>query len=363
MSPWNWTWEERAPTSSPTTSDAAPPPGARASAGMAPAPPRRAGGPAGSAGRPRIGGPMLPGGGPPDRGVVRRRRAGAAVGLGAILLLVVVASLTGGGSSRRRGHRLAALGGGLAAHASASASALAEARAAQAPTTQEAEAAIGHVLSYTPAVVEGGRRGNEVALTFDDGPGPYTVRLVHTLDRLHVHATFFAIGEMERYFSAGTLAELAAGDAVEDHTETHPPLATLSPRAQREQLFEQAARIEVLGAPPPHLFRPPYGSFNATTFQQARALGMLMVLWSTDTSDYKLPGVHAIVQSALAGAHPGAIILMHDGGGDRSQTIAALPAIVAALRRRGLRPVTVPQLLRDDPPAPGQPLPHSLAGD
>jgi peptidoglycan-N-acetylglucosamine deacetylase len=76
-----------------------------------------------------------------------------------------------------------------------------------------------------------------------------------------------------------------------------------------------------------------------------------------------VPGVQAIVNSALAGAHPGAIILMHDGGGNRSQTIAALPAIVKGLRARGLRPVTVPQLLVDDPPPPGQPLPTSLTGD
>ena len=70
-----------------------------------------------------------------------------------------------------------------------------------------------------------------------------------------------------------------------------------------------------------------------------------------------------IVQRALAGAHPGAIILMHDGGGDRSQTVAALPAIIHALRARGYRLVTVPQLLHDDPPPAGQPLPTRLAGD
>ena len=87
-----------------------------------------------------------------------------------------------------------------------------------------------------------------------------------------------------------------------------------------------------------------------------------MILWSADTADYTMPGVHAIVHSALAGAHPGAIILMHDGGGDRSETIAALPAIVKGLRNRGLRPVTVPQLLVDDSPPPGQPMPTNLAG-
>ncbi len=223
--------------------------------------------------------------------------------------------------------------------------------------------AIDRVLSYTPAITHGGSSGNEVALTFDDGPGPYTEQLVGVLNGLHVQATFFAIGEEERYFSGGTLLELRSGDVVGDHTETHPMMASLSRREQHEELFEQIARIELLGGPRPLLFRPPYGSFNATTFKELHALRLLMVLWSTDTRDYTRPGVQAIVQSALAGAHPGAIILMHDAGGDRSQTIAALPAIIAGLRRRGLHPVTVPRLMLDDPPPRGLPIPTSLAGD
>jgi peptidoglycan/xylan/chitin deacetylase (PgdA/CDA1 family) len=224
------------------------------------------------------------------------------------------------------------------------------------------ERAIERVLSYTPFVVRGGDEGNEVALTFDDGPGPYTQRLVDTLNSLHVHATFFAIGEEERYFSSGTIDELRSGDTVGDHTETHPMMALLSPHEQHEELLEPIYRIELLGGPRPRLFRPPYGSFNAATFKELRKLHLLMVLWSTDTSDYTLPGVSAIVDSALAGARPGAIILMHDAGGDRSQTIAALPQIIRGLRQRGLQPVTVPRLLLDDPPPPGQPIPKSLSG-
>ncbi len=228
--------------------------------------------------------------------------------------------------------------------------------------TAEAKA-IDHVLSYTPAIRAGGTKGNEVALTFDDGPGPYTQQLVTELNRLGVRATFFAIGDEERYFSPGTQLELRSGDVVGNHTESHPMMATLSAHDQYEQLFEQIARIELLDGPRPRLFRPPYGSFNATTFKLLHKLHLLMVLWSTDTEDYTTPGVPAIVQNALAGAHPGAIILMHDGGGDRSETIAALPAIVSGLHRKGLQPVTIPRLMLDDPPPPGQPLPTSLAGD
>jgi peptidoglycan/xylan/chitin deacetylase (PgdA/CDA1 family) len=90
---------------------------------------------------------------------------------------------------------------------------------------------------------------------------------------------------------------------------------------------------------------------------------MLMVLWSVDTGDYQQPGVEVIVHRALEGAKPGAIILMHDAGGDRSQTVAALPTIIRDIRARGMHLVTVPQLVRYDPPPAGQPLPQNLSGD
>jgi peptidoglycan-N-acetylglucosamine deacetylase len=283
----------------------------------------------------------------------RRRRVVAAIVAVALIALLIAALSSHGGS----------------AHTTSPAATHATAAVKRTPAETQASAAaaeskaIDHVLSYTPAVRAGGAKGNEVALTFDDGPGPYTQQLVTELNRLDVHATFFAIGDEERYFSPGTQLELRSGDVVGDHTESHPMMATLSAHDQYEQLFEQIARIELLDAPRPRLFRPPYGSFNATTFKLLHKLRLLMVLWSTDTEDYTLPGVGAIVQNALAGAHPGAIILMHDGGGNRSQTIAALPAIVSGLRKKGLHPVTIPQLMLDDPPPPGQPLPSSLAGD
>jgi peptidoglycan-N-acetylglucosamine deacetylase len=284
----------------------------------------------------------------------RRRRA-----LAGIFTLVCVALLVTALSSHGRGAHTTAR---AATHAVRT-TVLRTPAEAQALMRKAEERAIDHVLSYTSAITSGGSHGDELALTFDDGPGPYTQQLVGVLNRLHVHATFFAIGEEERYFSAGTVLELHSGDVVGDHTETHPMMASLSAHEQHEELVEQIARIELLGGPRPRLFRPPYGSFNATTFRLLHQLHLLMVLWSTDTSDYTLPGVHAIVQRALAGAHPGAIILMHDAGGNRSETIAALPAIVKGLRKKGLEPVTIPRLMLDDPPPPGQPVPTSLAGD
>ena len=325
---WDWTWEEPRST---TLSEQEPDPDAPAAADAetAPAPPA----------------------------ALRRRRAAFALGATFVVIVAVLLLTLAGG-------------GGSSPHSAVVRPGARHAVAPRLDATEEAalvnhreDAAIDRVLSYTPAITEGGSKGKELALTFDDGPGPYTEELVGVLNRLHVHATFFAIGEEERYFSGGTRLELRSGDTVGDHTETHPMMAALSRHDQHEELLEQIARIELLGGPRPRLFRPPYGSFDATTFKELHAMRLLMVLWSTDTADYTLPGVQAIVQRALAGAHPGAIILMHDAGGNRAETIAALPAIIAGLRRRGLQPVTIPRLMLDDPPPAGRPIPTSLAGD
>jgi peptidoglycan-N-acetylglucosamine deacetylase len=334
MTRWDWTWEDRSQanrTPPVATDEVGEEPDTPSSLGAAP-PPR------------------------PGVSLVVRRRRIAAVGLAIVVLVALIAAV---GSHKSSGKNLLTATKHHADHAAISLTPAEQA----AIIVKGEENAVNSVLAYTPAVTSGGSHGNELALTFDDGPGPYTQQLVATLNRLHVHATFFAIGSQERYFSAGTIAEIKSGDVVGDHTETHPMMATLSPHEQYEELFDQMAQIEVIGGKRPRLFRPPYGSFNATTFKELHHLRLLMVLWSVDTSDYTLPGVSAIVHTALAGAKPGAIILMHDGGGNREQTIAALPAIVRGLRKRGLHPVTVPQLLEDDPPPHGLPLPTNLSGD
>jgi peptidoglycan/xylan/chitin deacetylase (PgdA/CDA1 family) len=281
---------------------------------------------------------------------MRRRRTTAAL---LVVVLAVVLALALSGSSHRSRSSASSRTGPTGAASPVST-----------PNPEvESNAAVSRVLAYTPFVRAGGGRGREIALTFDDGPGPYTPEVLDVLERFHVQATFFAIGKMERYFSASTIRELHDGDVVGDHTQSHPMLALLSAHDQREELFEQLLRIEVLGGDRPRLFRPPYGSYNATTMQELHALHLLMVLWSADTQDYRQPGVSTIVQRALEGAQPGAILLMHDGGGNRSQTVAALPQIITRLRARGYRLVTVPELLMKDPPPAGLPLPPQLSGD
>jgi chitin deacetylase len=215
-------------------------------------------------------------------------------------------------------------------------------------------AAIDRTLAYTPWVRIAGAQHREIALTFDDGPGPYTPEILSILEYDHVPATFFEVGVLERYFSASTARIVADGDAIGDHTETHAPMSRLPARRQRAQLLDDANAIEAHHARFPRLFRPPYGLWNSVTVALLRRYRMLMVLWTVDTSDYRRTGVPAIVRAAVRGARPGAIILLHDAGGNRSETVAALPRIIAALRREHYQLVTVPRLLLDNPPPPVQ---------
>lgn len=222
--------------------------------------------------------------------------------------------------------------------------------------------AIDDVLAYTPYVVRGSRRSREVALTFDDGPGPTTPALMRYLVANDVPATFFLVGE-----AIGERPELVrkaseAGFALGSHTESHARLAAKSAEDQGREILTAADRITRITGHAVKLFRPPYGSFDDTTLGILREQRMLMVLWSVDTKDYKRRKARPIAYTALSGARAGSVLLMHDGPGARPKTLAAVRRVVPALRRRGYRFVTVPELLRDDPPPRHQPPPRSLAG-
>jgi peptidoglycan-N-acetylglucosamine deacetylase len=214
--------------------------------------------------------------------------------------------------------------------------------------------AVGKVRSYSAFVARGGDEKREIALTFDDGPSPYTPKVLIALNRLHVKATFFVIGQQERRFHAALIAESRRGHVIGDHTQTHPHMGSLAPADQYRELLLPSEQLTAYGLPAPLLFRPPYGSYDKATFTQLKRLDMLMVLWTVDSQDYRRPGVQQIVDRVVDGAAPGAIMLLHDGGGDRSQTVAAIPKIVGRLRAKHYHLVTLPQLLADDPPPDGR---------
>lgn len=276
----------------------------------------------------------------------RRRRAGllGAVALVALLFGIVVGAGDGGSSPAVArttevgwfGHlgRLAGAGEG---------SFSLEQRAQE-------NAAIDRVLARTPLVRMGGRATRQISLTFDDGPGVDTEELLNVLERLDVPATFFMLGRNVPEFPQTVQRLIDAGVPIDDHSVDHPNLSELSVSDQRAQIAGAAHTIEAAGSPYPRLFRPPYGAYDEATHEVLGRLRMLSVLWSVDSLDYTKPGVDQIVDNVVSRVHPGAIILMHDGGGDRTQTIGAVEKIVPELRRQGYRFVTVPRLLLDNPP-------------
>jgi peptidoglycan/xylan/chitin deacetylase (PgdA/CDA1 family) len=199
-------------------------------------------------------------------------------------------------------------------------------------------------LRHGPAVVRHGvRTRHVVALTFDDGPSPDTPQFVRVLEAAHVHATFFLIGRHVPGQGALLRRELADGDALGNHTFSHPDLVRAG--GARTQLMLTSAAIERASSYRPCLFRPPYGSYDGAIVDVAGAQRLTTVLWDVDPRDWSRPGTAAIVARVLAGVHDGSIVLMHDGGGPRQQTLQALPKIIAALRRRGFAFETVPELL------------------
>lgn len=272
---------------------------------------------------------------------IRRQKAGLAAGAG-LLLVVVVALLVVSGRDSTQAPRSVS-------------------REKLSPSQQK-RAAVDGVLAYTSYLEHGSRRRREVALTFDDGPGPYTRRVVKVLKRLHAPATFFPVGRAI-IGSPGVLRFLhRRGYPVGDHTMNHPLMGHLPRAQQAREIDGQARLVRRAGLPYPRLFRPPDGSLNKDTVRLLRRRDMLMVLWSVNPEDYLRPGAKAIVSRVMSAARPGSIILLHDGGGDRSETVAALPYIIKRLRKRRLHLVDVPQMLRDAPPSRHQGPPPNLAG-
>jgi peptidoglycan/xylan/chitin deacetylase (PgdA/CDA1 family) len=208
-----------------------------------------------------------------------------------------------------------------------------------------------YVTGCTPAGPSLRRAGptghRQVALTFDDGPGPQTPDVLRFLARQHIHATFFELGIQAVLFPDFVRRTLDEGHVIGDHTYDHKAITSLSAGAQVSELVRARHAISrATGGYRPCLFRPPQGVIDRAAARRARDLGMLSILWSVDPRDWARPGTDAIVERVLAGVGPGGIVLMHDAGGPRGQTIAALPRIVAALRSRHYTFVTVPELLR-----------------
>lgn len=205
----------------------------------------------------------------------------------------------------------------------------------------DALVALGRCLNH------GARERLDVALTFDDGPlPPYTGQVLDVLERYGVPATFFCVGLNAAGFPDEIARMREQGHGIGNHTWSHPFLPELS----RPQLVEQiqrtgAAIADASGAVDPALFRPPYGSRTPEVTAWLGQLPSTVVLWDVEPFDWAMPGADTIARIVLDNTRPGSVILLHDGGGDRSQTVAALPAIIEGLQARGYRFVLVDDLV------------------
>ncbi len=177
---------------------------------------------------------------------------------------------------------------------------------------------------------------NAVALTIDDGPHPtWTPRVLALLERYHVQATFCLIGNQVLGHESVARSITKAGHHLANHTWSHPlKLPTYTPDKMRQEIHRAQDKIYSTTGYQPTLFRSPGGAWSAALYQQAAEAGMVPVDWSDDPRDWARPGTASIVRTMLA-ARPGEILLCHDGGGDRSETCAALQTVIPALLARG----------------------------
>jgi peptidoglycan/xylan/chitin deacetylase (PgdA/CDA1 family) len=289
-----------------------------------------------------------------DRGALRRaqlrRRWLLALGapLAAIVVLAIVLLGAGGGSSSSSGSSgspSSAPSPPTPISGRRSVTSLAARRASAIPSR-----AFRRLLGFGRPIYCGGPHGNAVAFTFDDGPGPYTHYALKKLAQAHERATFFVVGRSIDRWPGYLTRELKLA-AVEDHTYTHVALISLPPSQVTYQLQATAQKIRAGTGEHVQLWRPPYELHNPTVDRIAQQLGLLNVLWDDDSQDSLGANYARITKNVKAGLRPGAIIEMHE---NRGQTIRALTALLAALHRRDLRSVSVPQLLASDPPSPQQ---------
>ncbi|HYQ77891.1 MAG TPA: polysaccharide deacetylase family protein [Solirubrobacterales bacterium] len=199
--------------------------------------------------------------------------------------------------------------------------------------------AVGCTGGSAGLVTNGPRDRPVVALTFDDGPSDYTDDFLRVLREKDVEATFFEVGQVMPGREEAMRQILAQGSEIGDHTMDHVELPGYA------QIAGAAARIRDYTHFQPCLFRPPGGAIDAGVVATAGSLGMRTVNWDVDPRDWSTPGSEAIYANVVGHARPGSIVVMHDGGGPRGETLAALPRIIDTLRGRGYRFATVTELL------------------
>jgi len=193
------------------------------------------------------------------------------------------------------------------------------------------------------AVWQGSIQGNRVALTFDDGPNnPKSSALLDALDKCGVPATFFVVGSRAAIVPDVVRRMRARGDEIENHSYTHPNMAQSAPLDAEEEILRNEVMVRSLSGRYPRFFRPPGGDANGTVSRLTRSYGLTLAFWTVDALQFEdAASPKAIVAYIMKRLHPGDIILMHNGS---DATTKALPLLVAALKGRGYKCVTVAQI-------------------
>jgi peptidoglycan/xylan/chitin deacetylase (PgdA/CDA1 family) len=175
-----------------------------------------------------------------------------------------------------------------------------------------------------------------IALTIDDGPSPiYTPQVLDLLARYHVTATFSMIGLHVAAYPYLARAVAQAGHIIANHTWAHADLHGRPPRRVHGELVRASDAIHAATGVQPALFRAPYGAWTPDVIRQCEQMRMIPLDWSVDPRDWARPGVRSIVRDIMGKTRPGSIILEHDGGGNRSQTVAALRIVLPRLLDEG----------------------------
>ena len=179
-----------------------------------------------------------------------------------------------------------------------------------------------------------------IALTFDDGPGPDTGRLLDLLKAQNVPATFFVLGDQAVKYPSLVNREYAEGNEVGNHTWDHKDLSKLPAAAVQDEINRAADAIAAAGIPRPTLVRPPYGAVNDTV----RGIGGFpFIMWRVDPEDWKYPDPARVADQIVGHAKPGRIVLSHD---THKTTVDAMPAVIQQLRQQGYTFVTVSTLMK-----------------
>lgn len=191
-------------------------------------------------------------------------------------------------------------------------------------------------------LVHGNQSLKEVALTFDDGPHPETMRVVlNELGKQRIRATFFLVGSQMRKYPAIVRRIIDEGHEVGNHTQNHPRLDALSEEEIRKEMEDCERSFHAATGSYMHLFRPPGMRYDDTVIDIAQSLGYVTIHWNSAAQDYEPKDPEVICKKVLDSTSPGSVILLHD----HPDTVRALPKILGTLKDRGYRFVTISQML------------------